>query len=286
MSLPVFENELTLYFYPSPGLDWSTPRALIYTTFRNKLLGKSRSIGHVSVRLRVGKQTAHSKDHFLIGMTQARSEEGRKEVLWDGYGMGILLHAFAGALEKHHDLEPELAKRAETGQLSFLKIGLSKASIERAFEYERLFRASKGASIYGMPFRPRYAEGSGCSAYGASFLEVLGLLNPEFHANWSRNFLIPKNLVGGPYTETMQKVSVLKMLLAAESASWADPSTPHHPGFFWDPDLMHKWCVQTYDSLHQTPGTLQLSRDRWLNAKGILWNCENHTPPSGEILLG
>ena len=266
-------HELVLFFYPSPGLNWTNPRSLTFTTTRNKLLGRPRGIGHVSILLR-------SPGRFeLTGMTQLHGNEGRKEVLFGGYGLGILLHNFVGALEDSEKLAPELVKRSrDPGKLSYLRVSVNEPIADRLFGYLSEFRAKLYDLWYGMRNRPLYGEGSGCSAFGASFLETAGLLREEFRKEWTRTFKIHSDLVGGPITG--KRVSVLELLRRADR--WALDEEPHETGFFWDPDLMHSWTVRTHEKETRSPSG-SYSPEEWNSATGLSIDSREAVPPSGPV---
>ncbi len=271
-------HELVLFFYPSPGLDWTNPKGLTFTTARNKLLGFPRGIGHVSVLVRSPERVE------LTGMTQTHKNEGRAEVLWRGYGLGILLHNFAGELEERAELEPELLERSRRpGKLSFLRVLVNEATTKRLFAYIDEYRAKNYGSYYGMKNRPLHGEGSGCSAFAASFLETAGILHDDFRKEWTRTFNIPKDLIGGPVTG--KKVSVLTMLRRAKR--WAQEGEPHEKGFFWDPDLMHGWLLRAYEKARPTGSHAadygQLEADQWNATPGLVLDVRDITPPSGKI---
>ncbi|MBS1960931.1 MAG: hypothetical protein JST04_01855 [Bdellovibrionales bacterium] len=266
-------HELVLFFYPSPGLNWMNPKALTFTTARNKLSGKSRGIGHVSVMIRT------PEDFALTGMTQASQNEGRAEVLFRGYGLGILLHNFKGILEKAESLAPELVTRSRAeGKLSFLRVAANEKITDRLLTYLREYREKGLDHSYGMRNRPLYGEGGGCSAFGASFLETAGLLREEFTREWTRTFNIPRDLIGGPITG--KKVSVLTMLRRADR--WAQEDEPHEKGFFWDPDLMHAWLVRTYGKERAFP-TGSFKPETWNSAVGLTVDATTAEPPTGHI---
>ena len=48
-------------------------------------------------------------------------------------------------------------------------------------EYFHEYRDRGYAQNYGLPLRPRYGEGAGCSAFAVSFLDVAGLLASDLH---------------------------------------------------------------------------------------------------------
>jgi len=210
-------HELVLFFYPSPGLDWSNPKGLTWTTAKNTLLGRPRSIGHVSIMVRSGDE------YFLTGMTHENKKEGQAEVLFKGYGLGILLHNFKGALELRERLVPELLKRSlKPGWLSYLRVTTNEQINDRLREYLNEYEKSGFHNSYGMKNRPLHGEGSGCSAFGASFLETAGILRDEFSREWTRYFNIPHDLIGGPVTG--KKVSFLDIIRRAKR--WAYGKEP------------------------------------------------------------
>jgi hypothetical protein len=268
-------HELVLFFYPSPGLNWRNPKALTFTTVRNKLLGRERGIGHVSVMIRT--PTAFT----LTGMTQLFGNEGRREVLFGGYGLGILLHNFRGALEDGTKLVPELVKRSHApGKLSYLRVAVNEPITARLFRYLAEYRKNGYERCYGMRNRPLYGEGGGCSAFAASFLETGGVLREEFRREWTRTFNIPRGLIGGPITG--QKVSVLEVLRRADR--WAREDEPHEKGFFWDPDLMHSWLTRTFEKEKATPSGI-FQTEVWNSARGLSWDAKSVNPPTGKIFL-
>lgn len=247
------------------------PKALTFTTTRNKLLGRPRSIGHVSVMIR------SEKDYVLTGMTQSNKDEGRREVLFGGYGLGILLHNFKGALEEREHLVPELEKRSvKPGWLSYLRMQTNEKINGRLLDYLSEYRKLGCDQWYGMRNRPLYGEGGGCSAFAASFLETAGLLSEEFTREWTRKFNIPHELIGGPITG--KKVPVLQMLRRADR--WAQEDEPHEKGFFWDPDLMHAWLVRTYDREMRNPHG-EFQTEMWNRAFGLSLDASANDAPGG-----
>jgi hypothetical protein len=268
-------HELVLFFYPSPGLNWMNPKALAFSTVRNNFFGRPRSIGHVSVMIRTPNEVA------LTGMTQLNKAEGRREVLLDGYGLGILLHNFKGALEDGKELMPELEKRSHRpGHLSFLRVAANEDITNRLFEYLNEYKRKGFDQCYGMRNRPLHGEGGGCSAFAASFLEAAGLMHDDFQREWTRTFNIPHDLIGGPITG--KKVSILEMLRRADR--WAQAEEPHEKGFFWDPDLMHAWLTRTHSKEKIEP-TGRFHSDLWNKTHGLIIDATTAKAPTGRIFL-
>lgn len=266
-------SELTLYFYPSPGLDWKTPSGLTRSTMVNSLLGRKRSLGHVTVRIQ-----CEGVDIFT-GMTQMDKKEGRAEVLWKGFGLGILLHNFVGRLETKEELEPELLSRTESGRLSFLKIKLKPEVCQRLAAFLKAYQDKKGHETYGMVPRPLYGEGGGCSAFGAAFLETAGILEDEFRQRWTRNFLVPKKYIGGPSTKNY--VSPLQLFFAK---TWAKESEEHTKGFFWDPDLMHEWAMEQIKKESEKPSG-RFVLEQFGQSTGLVLDRTDAKAPTTDLIL-
>lgn len=268
-------HDVTLFFYPSPGMDWSTPFSLVKSTVYNKLVyRRPRAIGHVSIMLRTPDSIQ------ITGMTQEHKHEGRHEVLFHGYGLGILTHVFQGALETTEQLAPELVERAKLdGKLSYLRFDVSAETIMRLKRFLKEYADAGGGSRYGMVPRPLYGEGSGCSAFAAAFLIHAGLMTAELENAWTRSFRIPKKFMGGPAHG--KKVPFWKLLFAR---SWAHRDEEHVQGFFWDPDLMHSWLTKTFARERVQP-TGQNQLEYWHHSIGISRDARNVVTPTGPVIL-
>lgn len=268
-------HDLTLFFYPSPGMDWSSPASLMKSTVKNKLIKrKPRSIGHVSIMLRTPDSIQ------ITGMTQLDKQEGRNEVLFRGFGLGILTHTFKGELETTEHLAPELVERAkQDGILSYLRFDISAETMMRLKRYLKEYSDSGAGNQYGMKPRPLYGEGSGCSAFAASFLENAGLMTDDLRSAWTRSFRIPEKYLGGPHHQ--KHVPIWKLLFAR---SWAPHDEPHEEGFFWDPDLMHDWLLKKFARERLQPsGNCQL--EYWHRSIGISIDARSVATPTGPVLL-
>ena len=273
MSIPSkFEHELILFFYPSAGVLWHSPATLALTSAIPKLIKRPRPIGHVSIRI---KSAGSPTLDFHTGMGQLNKDEGRKEVLKDGYGLGILFHDFKGRIEQTQELDQEVAQLSKkSGRLSFIRFEINREMAERMSQYLAEYTAKGAGNHYGGPHRPLFAEGGGCSAFAASFLTVSGLMNDELLKAWSRNHLLPQNIIGGP--KGKKKVPLWKVL---STFSWAKESDPHEKYFIWDPDLMHKWTIKQFEQS-------SLPKERWNNSPGIIIHAKETACPKGPIFQG
>lgn len=180
---------------------------------------------------------------FLTGMVAEDASSQRTALLKDQVGFGVLFLSFPGRLESAQEVEKQFEPRYRHGSISVLNLLIHPTVRERLEKYLQEFKEKRGDHSYGLPNRPLFLEGSGCSAFAGSFLEVAGLDLPEFRQNWTQTIRVPLDLIGG--ASTGKKVSFPK-LLAARPKNWATPDQPHLPIFFWDPDLMHQWLVKTW----------------------------------------
>ena len=256
LSLPARSDELTVYFIPSPaGIDWSTPGSMVKDVLKSQVGGKAHSIGHVNIRIdcpTLGRTA-------LTGMTSEGNTEERELLFERGYGLGILFHTFLGRLDRENEIEPDLLAMARERRLTSVRFAISTPTCARLLEYLDGFIARGDYLKYGLPNRPRYGEGAGCSAYGASFIEIAGLMNDEFRVLWTQNKRVPEILAGGPMTG--ERVSVLDLLDQRKNARWALPHLEKGWDlFFWDPDRMDTWVRDTWERESRTPVSVRRYR--------------------------
>jgi hypothetical protein len=276
---------LTLHIYPSPyGVDWTSPRSLTRSVFKNAISGKPRMIGHVSIQLEGPGETD------MAGMSSTDLNRSRRLILIDGMGLGVLYHRYPGLVEDAAKLNPEIEDRMQKGNFSFVRFEISKESFERVKQYLREYREKNIGRYYGLPFRPRYGEGAGCSAFAASILEVAGVMNEEFRKQWSGQVRLPEEFVGEP-GKGKRKVGVWKLLLPTrKNARWAHANEEGRDMFFWDPDMMHAWVMKTWDALQQSQNQNQKQNQMRTmteqNSKGILVDSSKNAPTSEPIWLG
>ena len=231
---------LTLYFYPSPhGVDWASPRSLARSVVLNQFSFAGHPIGHVQIGLE-----SPGTRRFATGMVQISMPEQRKKIIQEGLGLAALFRDYPGRIETTDAIFPEIQGRFSRGNISYLRFLISTAAHERALTYAREYVERGCSAHYGLPNRPLYGEGAGCSAFAASFLEITGLLDPEYVSAWSRTIRVPERLIGGEG----RKVSLLGLMDPRGLSSWATESEAHRKIFFWDPDLMHRWALDMWRS--------------------------------------
>lgn len=258
-------NTLTLFFTPSPlGFNWSSPRSLAISAVKNKLTLKKRFMGHVYIGLK-GTLSSGEEIEFVTGM-KAKKLNAVPLIFFKGYGLGVLFHSFDGHLESKEDIWPEMQNLAKKGDLTFAHFKLPANAIDHLYRYYKEYKENDIGRYYGFVNRPLFGEGSGCSAFGASFLTTLGLMNDELKKSWSDTIKIPLDLAGPPVSTS--RVNFFKILLNGKS--WAQEK-PYQQLDFWDPDKMHRWVLTNYQNK-----TFPL--DNWYNAKGISLDYEQARP--------
>ena len=261
-------SELGLYFIPSPyGIDWTTPSTLAITAGKNKFSFKSHFMGHVWVELKCGDK------HELTGMVAA-SPDYIYQILIKQRGLGVLYHSFEGRLENKSDIEEERRELFKEGRINFVKFKLGQNQCQRVLQYATEYRKLNVGRHYGLANRPRWGEGSGCSAFGASFLDVLNILDQEMKQSWSQTVKIPLELAGPPVRE--ESVSLFKIL--TRSDSWAKNNEPHKSLTFWDPDLMFKWVNKKIGEKHSSYIIEKID-----NAQGIVFDKSYFPTPEEPI---
>ena len=230
------DNELTLFAIPAPrlvGLSWKRPGGLARRTLISNGLGLHRSLGHAAVRVQCAATATHAADHFQ-GSVVSTGDDFRKMVLDEKAGLGVLLRAVPGALEKEEVLQSTLDERYESGRVSFIRFAISGDTCHALLDYARAFEQRGVAGQYGF-VRPLYGEGAGCSAFSMAFLELARLDEERFRSQWSFDVRIPLSLVGGP-DNPGNRVTIFDLFTTF--GPWAREDQPHRRLVGWDPTKM------------------------------------------------
>ena len=283
-------NELTIFIIPAKAkFDWSSPRTLYKSYFKNYRKNifnkKSYTLGHAFVQL----CTPLSSGRIFTGMRAASGGEPKNLVLKDHYGLSILGADMDGTLETDSELVCEVRKYSKKGQLAFITFLISDEATERLLQFFRTFKSSNDSSSthgprYGGAFWPRYTgEGSGCSAFVMSFMDLAGLLQEEF-PDWLVRINIPMDLIGGPYNNgyEVKLKDIKKQTCWSDTCEPGDVSCEHFE--IYDPTLISEWIQAKWDEGNSHDGgpyiPLRLNR-----AKGILIDSRNQEVPCYESIF-
>ncbi len=244
---PIFQNDsnenfLTLFFIPSPyAIDWSGPQNLLKSQIKNQFSGQARKLGHVNVHLSCQKEMDD-----LTGMASSNLNS-KTQLILHGAGMGILWHSFEGKVEDKAELIQELPHYISEKRLSMLKVKISQTNCQKLKKYLKEYRENNVGRNYGLYNRPRYGEGAGCSAFGASFLDIAQILGDESKM-WMSEILVPEKLLGPPIRD--RYVGLWEVY---STLNWAKPEEPHEKIVFWEPDKMHQWLINTREAIQKNP---------------------------------
>lgn len=244
---PVLADELVLHLIPAPTrTDWRSPRKLAISAIRNEIIRyeglKRHGIGHLYVELNCGGT------RILTGATSTGNTEERQALFKEGYGLGVVFKNYQGKLDAPAEIEEDLRSTFSSGRSSFIRFLISPASCQRALAYWIEYQFRGYDRIYaGLNARPLKGESAGCTAFGMSFLEILGLQTPHFEEQWKTRLVVPRKFVGGPLTG--KRVRIWKLLFAF-SADWDTDLSEGGFGLdFWDPEKMDEWIRNSSESL-------------------------------------
>lgn len=258
-------DTLTLYFIPSPyGISWDTPAQVARTTIRNQLTFKDRKIGHVSIEIKCHATESTKAINFFTGMTGDISPSKRL-IIKDGIGLGMLFYNYEGRLENSDQLKEEMIEKSKSGRMNFLTFKINSENCRRLAQYVEEFKTKGFDRYYGLPNRPRHGEGSGCTAFGMSFLEIAGLMEEDFKKSWSHYLRVPEEYIGTPIGKN--PVNIVSLALPLRNTRWANANEPHREIFFWDPDKMFEWVN---DKFHNKSQHKEFEFTELNNAKGII----------------
>lgn len=277
MSSSMFDT-LTLYFIPSPyGISWETPAQVARTTVRNHITFQNRNIGHVSIEIKCHEQKEAPAINFFTGMSGDVSSS-KKLLIKDGIGLGMLFYNYPGRLENSEELKKEIIEKSKKGRVNFLTFKLNPNNCRRLATYVEEYRKRGFYKYYGLPNRPLHGEGSGCTAFGMSFLEVAGLMEEEFKKSWSHFLRVPEHYIGTPIGK--EPVNLLSLAFPLKNTRWAEPNEPHREIFFWDPDKMFEWVNLKYK---ENKNSKEMEFVELNEAKGIILDRTHIVAPTSNI---
>ena len=260
-------NILRLNAYKSPiPINWKNPKKLSRITAINTLIaGKQEfghTLGHVSISVMCEKQGIE----FHTGMERTDLTESKDLVFNKGSGLGTLVHNFKGNIENDEKVTSSVnysVDKKNGRDLNFIEFLISDKACLRAYEYYKAFKESKTWLNYGMTNDPRSCEGAGCTAYGKSYLEIVGFNDESILKPWRGQVELPRNIIGPHSTklykqdhsegadliDTGVKVNIIKLVNPlGKRVRW------HHERdrekavsiMYYSPDYMHKWVKQEF----------------------------------------
>ncbi|PWU21682.1 MAG: hypothetical protein C5B49_02170, partial [Bdellovibrio sp.] len=250
------ENFLRFYVFPTRPFPiiWENPRKLINSLGNAVLNNNPHSIGHVSTEIHC------SNEHEITGAVSSEQDFSADLMINEAVGFSILEMAWPGRLEKEEEVLKSATKAAKKKDaLSIATFVLSEPSCRRMLDFVKAYREDSYPKYYGFSPRPRRHEGSGCTAFAATLLDIAGLLHEEFQQAWLSDVRIPFSLM--PTHNGGRRYTVEEALKHPDSAIWAPPLARHMNFIFFDPDRIHAWVLdqisrrpEQQESLSEWPG--------------------------------
>jgi hypothetical protein len=181
------------------------------------------------------------------GATSTESSDDKDLVLEEGIGLGVLFHTFEGELNSREYVNKRLRMASDLeNRLSTFKILINQKTCQKLATYLKEYKVKRVDSRYGLSLVPRKAEGSGCTAFGASFFELIGFLNSEIKKSWSVEIDVPESLIGEPNSN--RKVSVNEILFGEKGKSWAKVNEPSRHLLVYDTQLIDQWIRKIWNN--------------------------------------
>lgn len=240
-------NEITIFVIPSlTPIDWSNPSVLYRTTLNSYIKSIFRknyyAIGHTIARISSPMLPA---PRYFAMCGKVFSEKPRL-VLIKKDGLGSLGATMQGQVESEINIIKGLKLYSGRNMLAYIKFRVSDQSILRVLEFmeqyqKKTINGFAPGDLYNGATWPRYRnEGSGCSAFGMSVLDVANLL-PDESCSWRVNVKVPMDLIGGEINKNKRvKLStILKAKSWYEGAGQVDVDYAEYNVF--DPSIIFNW---------------------------------------------
>ena len=250
---------------------YGAAQALVWTN--QAVLG--HPIGHLQVEMScTSDDAAHTISIPLTGQTG-----GGNELLASFEGAGTLFHEFPGWLDhrgpKYADIKRDVATRKQSGRIAGMKFKLNDALCRHIWGYFNWYDTSDGPKHYGGQFRPQRKEGSGCTAFGTSFVDRGGFLARDFMVDtWARQEFVGVKHVGKvlpppshPYGSNLVAWNNQGFQMWPKGQvvpaggpivpfgpllnTWSDPMENTVPFTLFDAELVYKWIHSVWNNVNK-----------------------------------
>lgn len=242
-------HEITIYFTSSVSpINWTNPSVLFKSTnkcYINAAFKKNfYVIGHTqaivnSTLLPASKYTA---------MTGAIQSEKVDLVLNKKVGFGALGSTIHGKMESEERIKKGIALYANRNKVSYIKFRINAEAATRILEFIDYYSRKNSygfapCEYYNGALWPRYEhEGSGCSAYGISLLDIANLL-PLESKDWYVDVNVPMELIGGEFNNKKK----IKFSTIFRTKSWHNGNGKEGVDYVnykvFDPSIIHEWIL-------------------------------------------
>jgi hypothetical protein len=242
-------HEVTLYVMPTLyPLNWDSPSAL-YKSMNEcyvKTIGVSDNylLGHMAVQL----TTPLLAQPKLIAQRSGSMKEKLDLIFKQKVGFGIIGAALQGRLETDAEINHQLKAYQKRNKLAMLRYRISEGAMKRILAFINQYSSKVNglyspSEFYGGAFWPRYYnEGSGCSAFGMSLLELINLM-PKQPEEWREDVKIPIELIGGEYNQGKK----VKSRMIKRTKEWYKGQGKMNVDYVkyvvYDPSVMFNWIM-------------------------------------------
>ena len=212
-------HEITFYAIPPAGdIDWANPSSLFKSTINCYLKAGLKKhyyvIGHVITQI----SSPLLDSTVYLSMSGAIQAEKLEYVLKKKVGLAALGATLKGHMEPFDAIQKGLELYSKRDRVRYIKYEVSEEAIKRIMRFVNYYTEKNEfgwspSEHYNGALYPRYQhEGSGCSAFGVSLLEIAGLLPDSIKKKWMVEINIPMELIGGPLNgnKRIKHRSVLK----------------------------------------------------------------------------
>ena len=249
----VADHELTIFAIPEvTPIKWDNPSVLFKTTIKCYLNAALRKhyyvIGHVIAR--ISSPTLDSA--VYVAMNGAVQSEKVEYVVKKKVGLGVFGSTIKGRIEPVDHIHKGLQLYGKRGKVAYIKFKINEQAVERLIDFVKYYQQKNETGLapceyYNGALWPRYdKEGSGCSAFGVSLLDVANVLPAEAKEKWIRSVDIPMELIGGEFNNNKK----VKFGSIFKEKSWYSGDGKEGVDFVnysvYDPGLMFNWINNTH----------------------------------------
>lgn len=243
------QHELTIYFTSSTGvINWENPSKLFKSTNLAYLKAGIKKnyyvIGHTQARLTSTLLPAP----IYTAMTGAAQTEKVDLVLKKKVGFGSLGSTIKGKMETEESIKKGLLLYGKRNMVSYVKFKINQEAVHRILQFIKYYgqKTENGfapCEKYNGALWPRYEnEGSGCSAYGMSLLDVANIIPPEAK-DWMVDVNVPMELIGGEFNNNKK----IKFGSILRTKSWYTGNGTEGVDYVnykvYDPSIIKDWLM-------------------------------------------
>lgn len=240
-------HEITIYAISSASpILWTNPSDCYKSTlacYFNAALRKNYYvIGHAIAKV----YSPLLPDTGFFAMSGLKQTEKVDIVLNKKVGFGALGATIRGHFEPEENIKKGIALYSKRGEIAFIKFLINEHSLKRIMKFVDYFNTKNESGfapsdLYNGALYPAYEnEGSACSAFGMSLLDVANIL-PEESKEWLVDIKIPMELIGGEFNNNKKvKLSeIMKVKSWYEGEGTVDVDYVDYK--IYVPDLMLNW---------------------------------------------